>query len=191
VIITLESTKKTKSTIVKTLLENWRILHRILSATKSDPFAQRGAAFCLACIVYEGWLLAAKCQLFTSLSSVLRSFVTWITSRLQSATSPSLLAAVTPSMTIILENKEARLAFVANGGLGFLSCHLHTPDKDPNDFPRKAGASVQQLYELTYCLWLLSFDCRDHHSLRNKFIVMELYQYRHWSIGWLPLRAKK
>jgi V-type H+-transporting ATPase subunit H len=72
-------------------------------------------------------------------------------------------------MTIILEIKEAHLAFIDNGGLGFLSRHLHTSDKDPNDLPRKAGASVQQLYELTYCLWLLSFDCCDHHSPRKHF----------------------
>ncbi|GAX13409.1 hypothetical protein FisN_34Lh008 [Fistulifera solaris] len=175
VIIALRATRNTKSTIANTffpsgfLLEDWRILHRVLSATKSDLFAQRGAAFCLACILYEGCLQEEIGQLFSSLSSVLRSFVTWITSRLQSATSPSALAAVTPSMTIILEIKEARLCFVYNGGLGFLSRHLLTSDKDPNNLPRKAGASVQQLYELTYCLWLLSFDCCDHHSLRKHF----------------------
>ncbi|GAX28798.1 hypothetical protein FisN_34Hh008 [Fistulifera solaris] len=175
VIIALKSTKKTNSTIANTffpsglLLEDWRILHRVLSATKSDPFAQRGAAFCLACILYEGCLLEERCQLFSSLSSILRNFVTWITFRLQSATSPTFLAAVTPSMTIILEIKKARLLFIDNGGLNFLSRHLHTSDKDPNDLPRKAGASVQQLYELTYCLWLPSFDCCDHHSLRKHF----------------------
>ena len=176
VIVTLRSGKNTKTAIATTffpsgfLLEDWRILHRILSESKSDPYAQRGAAYCLACILLEGCLLEQKCQLFSSLSSALRTFVSWATSRLQSATSPSSLAIVTPSTTIILENSEARLIFNEYGGPGYLSRHLHFRDKDSNEFQRTAaGASFQQLYELTYCLWLLSFDCSDHHSLRKHF----------------------
>lgn len=175
VIISLRSGITTKSTLASTffpsgfLLEDWRLLHRILSGSKSDPYAQRGAAFCLACILLEGCALEQKCQLFSSVSSVLKTFVSWTTSRLQSANSQSSLAIVTPSITMILENTDARLTVNEYGGLGYLSRHLRVTEKDVNESQRKTGASVQQLYELTYCLWLLSFDCPDHDSLRKHF----------------------
>lgn len=150
------------------LTDDWRPLLRILSGSKTDPYAQRGSAFCLACIVSEGCVLSEQAQLFASISDVLKSFVSWLTSRLHSATSSQALAILLPSLVIILGHAEAREAFNDAGGVGYLSRHLRRRTGDETGSQR-VTATVQQLYELTYCMWLLSYDSKESHSIRKHY----------------------
>ena len=148
------------------LTEDWRPLLRILSGSKSDPFAQRGAAYCLANILLEGCNLHDQSKLFSPVSSILMTFVSWVTSRLQSSSTSSSLAIVIPSLTVIMVSREARRDFDETGGVGYIARHLqiHADNSKPGSNP-----SVQQLYELVYCLWLLSFDCQDNEQIRKHF----------------------
>ena len=183
-----------------TLVEHWRPLWRMLSGSLSDPFAQRGAAFCLACILLEGdnnnnnerHYCSIKIPHSTSSSSstILESFVSWMTSRLQQQTHQP-LSIVTPSLIVLMKSPQARRIFDAAGGVGYLLWHLRTRDHhhhnnndhraalhvqyQPQSRSSSTGStgkndgSVQQLYELTYCLWLLSYDCRHNALLRKHF----------------------
>ena len=173
VVISLKSaSKKAQVTLATTfypygsLVENWRPLLRILSGSMSDLFAKRGAAFCLACILLEGCELEQQSRLYSPVSSILESFVSWMISRLQSATSSAALAVVTPSLIVLMVAPQARKAFDNAGGVGYLSRHLKVirDDHQSDSVSTIQRASVQQLYELTYCLWLMSFDCQDQNE---------------------------
>jgi V-type H+-transporting ATPase subunit H len=124
-------------------------------------FTTGGAAFCLASVLLEGDKLEKE--------SVLESFVSWMTARLQSSTMRA-LSVVTPSLTVLLVSRDARKIFNKAGGIGYIARHLRVP-KTQSESTKQigAGASVQQLYELCYCLWLMSFDCGDSQDIRNHF----------------------
>ena len=85
-----------------------------------------------------------------------------MTSRLQSSAARS-LPIVTPSLTVLIVSKQARVLFDKAGGTGYLTRHLRTPSDS------RTGASVQQLYELCYCLWNMTYDCQDSEVIRNHF----------------------
>jgi V-type H+-transporting ATPase subunit H len=164
------------------LVDHWRPLWRMLSGSLSDPFAQRGAAFCLACILLTGCSQEIT-VIWASLNPILESFMSWMTSRLSSARTSESLAIVTPSLTVLMVNQQAREAYDAVDGMAYLSRHLRIPPQmessstshgssipaSPSSPSRRTGASVQQLYELTYCMWLLSYDCQDSRRLRKHF----------------------
>jgi len=140
--------------------ENWRPLLRIMSGgSRSDPYSQRGAAFCLASIVLEGCYLEEQGSIFQPVGDILKSLVSWITSRLQQPQTTH-LALVTPSLNLILSSKVARRVFDEAGGVGYLARHLQ---------PKEGNSSVQQIYDLTYCLWLLSYDCKTSLSIQKHF----------------------
>jgi V-type H+-transporting ATPase subunit H len=123
-------------------------------------FSTGGAAFCLASVLLVGDKLERE--------SVLESFVSWMTARLQSSTLRA-LSVVTPSLTVLLVSRDAREIFNKAGGIGYIARHLRVC-KTQSDWKHiGAGASVQQLYELCYCLWLMSFDCGDSQDIRNHF----------------------
>jgi V-type H+-transporting ATPase subunit H len=175
VVICLKSgSRKAQVTLATTfypsgiLTEHWRPLLRILSGSKPDPFAQRGAAFCLACILQEGCSLHEQYKLFSPVTSIVESFVSWITSRLKSATSPSSLSIVTPSLICIILRSEARKAFDEAGGVGYLARHLRV-QQGSSEKTHRITTSAQQVYELTYCLWLMSFDCCDNERMCKHF----------------------
>lgn len=131
------------------LLDTWRPLYRVLVGGGSDEFAQRGSAYCLACILLEGCKLQRQAKLFSSIDSVLDSFVSWISSRLQSSASRT-LAVVTPAMTTLVVSREARVLFDRAGGIAYMSRYLNSE-----------STSAQQVYELCFCMWLLSFDANE------------------------------
>jgi V-type H+-transporting ATPase subunit H len=130
----------------------------------SQPFyffsTTGGAAFCLASVLLEGDKLEKE--------SVLESFVSWMTARLQSSTMRA-LSVVTPSLTVLLVSRDAREIFNKAGGIGYIARHLRVRKTQSDTKQIGVGASVQQLYELCYCLWLMSFDCGDSQVIRNHF----------------------
>ena len=141
------------------LLEHARSLLRVLVGGPTDVFAQRGAAVCLGCLLMEGQSLEKNNKLLSSISPILESFVSWMTSRLQSG-SPQSLTVVSPALTIVIIDQGIRELMNAAGGIGYLARNLQA---------KQQSASVQQLYELAYCLWVLSFNVNEHEALRLHF----------------------
>jgi V-type H+-transporting ATPase subunit H len=86
-------------------------------------------------------------------------------SRLQSSSTQS-LSIVTSSLTVIILSKEVRHLFGKAGGVGYLSRRLRVHQKSIDS---KISASVQHQYELSYCLWIMSYDCDTSVSMRSHF----------------------
>jgi V-type H+-transporting ATPase subunit H len=73
---------------------------------------------------------------------------------------------VTSSLTVIILSKEVRHLFGKAGGVGYLSRRLRVYQES---FDSKISASVQHQYELSYCLWIMSYDCDTSVSMRSHF----------------------
>lgn len=157
------------------LMDEWRPLLRVLHLGGSgDPFAQRGAALCLAYILMAGCpsqqqgTKARKIN-YSSAEEPLQALVSWITSQLQSSATTS-ISLVTPTLMALLNCPEARLIFSSSGGIGYLARHLRV--RSPVQKVKKSkdsGASVQQLYELCFCLWTMTYECNNSASVRTHF----------------------
>lgn len=162
-----ETTRKTKATLSTTffpsgiLVDDWRPLLRILLGERSDTFAQRGAAYCLSVILMDGCQLQQKGLLFQDIDPILESFVSWMTSRLQTSSAKS-LSIVTPSLVTIIMSEKARDFFDQGGGTGYLARHLRLNDENADTV--LVGPSAQQVYELAFALWIMSFDCLDNNN---------------------------
>merc|ERR1712071_68802 len=78
-----------------------------------------------------------------------------------------------PAMTALMGCTESRLLFAASGGIKYLSRHLRSGGKkssSPSDKKKMSSvASVQQLYELTFCLWTMSYELNGSASVRADF----------------------
>lgn len=154
------------------LLDEWRPLLRVLHLGGSgDAFAQRGAAYCLAHILMAG----CPSQRFSTNRSLkinhdsvmepLQALISWITSQLQSSASSS-LSLVTPTLTALMTCPEARAMFANSGGIGYLSRHLRNGAKGN----KTSSATVQQLYELCFCLWTITYECNSSAMIRATFV---------------------
>lgn len=153
------------------LMDEWRSLLRILHLGGSgDPFAQRGAALCLS------FILIAACPSqrrggkvidYSSAEEPLQALISWITSQLQSSAVSS-LTLVTPTLLNLVNCAEARLIFATGGGIGYLSRHIRVKNMQPKN-RRQGAVSVQQLYELCFCLWTLTYECNDSEIVRTHF----------------------
>lgn len=158
------------------LMDEWRPLLRILHLGGSgDPFAQRGAALCLAYILMAGCPSQRKGKSrrninYSSAEEPLQALVSWITSQLQSSASAS-ISLVTPTLMALLNCPEARLIFSSSGGIGYLARHLRVKNTGMSKVKKTkdSGASIQQIYELCFCLWTMTFECNNSASVRNHF----------------------
>jgi V-type H+-transporting ATPase subunit H len=132
-------------------------------------FFSGGAAYCLACILMAGFpsQRSATDKSYkinhSSVEEPLQALVSWITSQLQSNASSS-LSLVTPTLTALMGCSESRVKFANSGGIGYLSRHLRNGTKGT-----KSGATVQQLYELTFCIWALTYECKNSATIRATF----------------------
>ena len=70
---------------------------------------------------------------------------------------------------------EGRQIFAASGGIKYLSRQLRQRDKKQSTVSsssgseRKANSSVQQLYELAFCLWCLTYELNNFGDVRADF----------------------
>jgi hypothetical protein len=179
------------------LLEDWRPLLRLLYRP-GDAFCQRGAALCLAYILQAGCRTERNIPSpIPMVEETLQSLVSWLTSRLQSSHSTS-LGVVTPTLVVLATCPPARIIFDNAGGIGYLARHLrihktgagastvvlrrtsstpstgiaNTSPKQTRDVIRRKnipGASVQQMYELCFCLWTMTYECTNNESIRQHF----------------------
>ena len=110
-----------------------------------DAFCQRAASAALATLlaVFDG-SNRAPC------AGPLEPFVQWLCDQLAASrggAAPGVRAAV-PALTILLRREDARALFGRHGGVGYLTKLLKA---------QGAAANAQLLYELSFCLWTLSF----------------------------------
>jgi len=159
------------------LIDEWRALLRVLHLGGSgDSFAQRGAALTLAYVLLagcpsQGRTYSSRKLDFCAVEEPLSALVAWITSQLQSSATSS-LSLVTPTLTPLMSCTEARLIFASGGGIGYLSRHLRSknmPAASKSKKSKEKGASVQQLYELCFCLWTLTYESDNAAGVRAAF----------------------
>jgi len=161
----------------RNLIDEWRPLLRVLHLGGSgDAFAQRGAAYCLAHILMAGCPsqqpVSSKSRKvsYESVEEPLQALISWITSQLQSSASSS-LSLVTPTLTTLMSSPEARIMFSNSGGIGYLSRHLRSGSRGGKRIAGNGGsATVQQLYELCFCLWTLTYECNGSATIRSTFL---------------------
>jgi V-type H+-transporting ATPase subunit H len=162
------------------LVDQWKALLRILNkGGRGDAFAQSGAALCLALI------LVTACPSMQSLQSdeksksrstsyasavePLEALTAWIVSQLKSVTGSTIGIAI-PAMTALMAATETRHLFSASGGIKYLSRQLRSKKSVPAGTETKTGnATVQQLYELTFCLWCLTYELNGSPNIRADF----------------------
>lgn len=147
-----------------------------------------GAALCLSHILTAGCPSQKRANMgkvinYASAEEPLQALISWLTSQLQSSGSTS-LAMVTPTLTVLMNSPEARIIFASSGGIGYLSRHIRTSKQTNNSVEnsrrpssgginsnrRSQGASVQQLYELCFCLWTLTYECNGSTYVRTNFL---------------------
>ena len=113
-------------------------------------------------ILLEGLRLERSKKLLQSVSTILDTFIAWMTSQLQSSGSKP-LSIVLPALMALIPDAQVRCVFDGSGGIGYLSRHLRY------DHLGDTRASAQQLYELCFCLWLMSYDVESSDAIRNHF----------------------
>jgi hypothetical protein len=157
------------------LLEDWRPLLRILHlGNGGDPFAQRGASLCLAYILLVGCPSRQSQSFSTDYSTVrepLHALLSWISSQLQSSSGSS-ISLVTSTLMALIDCKEARQMFGTSGGIGYLSKHLKSKHGGNINRRNQNGASVQQIYELSFALWTMTYELNSTYSIRVAFADM-------------------
>ncbi len=68
----------------------------------------------------------------TLIADTMQSFIEWLTSRLQRSGSYASLGVITPTLGVLMSTtKEARIAFVQSGGIGYISRHLRAKRQKP------------------------------------------------------------
>eukprot|EP00804_Cyclotella_cryptica_P028947 CCRYP_012373-RB/>CCRYP_012373-RB protein AED:0.06 eAED:0.06 QI:0/0.9/0.90/1/0.5/0.36/11/6542/519 len=160
------------------LIDEWRPLLRVLHlGGGGDAFAQRESWSSLLPSIHPNGRLPSQ-RVSTdrsrkinhaSVEEPLAALISWITSQLQSSASSS-LSLVTPTLTALMSCPEARILFADSGGIGYLSRHLRTGSRGTKRPVGGSGtATVQQLYELCFCLWTLTYECNTSATIRATF----------------------
>lgn len=165
------------SSLMLELREDWRPLLRILYRT-GDAFCQQYAATILMTILMGGG--GGRTTNTTTTEDTLKSLISWIISQLQSSHSHTNLQVVLPAIWVLSTcggPHARRFFFGEGGGIGYLSQHLRrfittasttttttkkatpkTPPKSPKGTPSSSSPSVQQVYEVLFCLWTMILD---------------------------------
>jgi V-type H+-transporting ATPase subunit H len=160
------------------LVDQWKALLRILNkGGKGDVFAQKSASMSL------GQILIASCPSkgssdsksrpisYASAIEPMEALVAWIVSQLKNATG-SLVGLCIPALVVLMDSYESRVIFAKAGGIKYLARQLLSGSKQssPSDGQQKFGqGSVQQLYALTFCMWILTYELNTSWTIRADF----------------------
>ena len=160
------------------LVDQWKALLRILQkGGKGDAWAQKCAGLCLARILVAACpskrASAAKDKegktrpiSYASAVEPLEALTAWIVSQLKNATGLAVGLCI-PAMTALMEATESRRIFCQASGLKYLSRQLRAGSKGAK---KEIGqSSVQQLYEMTFCMWTLSYELNPSYPVRCDF----------------------
>jgi V-type H+-transporting ATPase subunit H len=142
------------------------------------------ASLCLGVILREGCPSQQQQQSTVAVSSSthnsavdepLQALVSWLVSRLQSSASSG-LGVVTPTLVVLATCPEARLVLDQMGFIGFLVRHLRRndviqqSDNNSNSVKKQSNSkaiSVQQMYDLCFCLWTMTFEINSDENSNN------------------------
>ncbi|GAX28841.1 V-type H+-transporting ATPase subunit H [Fistulifera solaris] len=157
------------------LVEQWKALLRILDKPgKGDAFAQKVAALCLAqmlvtaCPSQRHRSVDGKARPIQYASAVepLEAITAWVISQLKNATGP-LVGSCSPALKVLVDAHETRVLFCKSGGIKYMARQLRIGNKSPLD--KKKMASVQQLYEIAFCMWILTYELNHSSAIRHDF----------------------
>jgi V-type H+-transporting ATPase subunit H len=176
------------------LVEQWKALLRLLNkGGKGDMYAQKVASLCLAKLL----IVACPSQRsksatadkegkyrpiqFASAMEPLEAITAWIVSQLKNTSGPY-VAICTPALKVLMETPETRALFCKSGGVKYMARQLRigtsqnkakvstTVTTSTGGEKKKIGqASVQQLYEISFCLWILTYELNNSMSIRADF----------------------
>lgn len=160
------------------LVDQWKALLRILNkGGKGDIFAQKSASSSL------GKVLIASCPSkvrtdsksrpvsYASAIEPMEALVAWIVSQLKNATG-KLVGLCIPALVVLMDSLESRIIFAKAGGIKYLARQLLSGSKigAPRNGQQKFGqGSVQQLYALSFCIWILSYELNSSWTIRADF----------------------
>lgn len=170
------------------LVDQWKALLRVLNkGGKGDVFAQKVAALCLTKILVtacpsqrtaimttdkDGNPLKPRPVQYASAIEPLEAITAWIVSQLKNATG-ALVSICTPALKVLMDAPETRSLFCKSGGIKYMSRQLRIGSKAKNlsaAEKKKIGqASVQQLYEITFCMWILTYELNRSAAIRQDF----------------------
>lgn len=170
------------------LIEQWKSLLRVISKGKGDAYAQRSAALCLAQILLAACpsqrgtpsvakdgasSSAAQGPSYASAIEPLEALTAWVISQLKSSNAITVGTTV-PAMMTLASATEGRQIFAASGGIKYLSRQLRQKKQSSGSASslsseRRANSSVQQLYELAFCLWCLTYELNNFADVRADF----------------------
>jgi len=165
------------------LVDQWKALLRILNkGGRGDIFAQSGAALCLALILVTACpsmqtksvigddKAKARPTSYASAVEPLEALTAWIVSQLKSTTGSGVGVAI-PAMIALMAATETRHLFSASGGIKYLSRQLRASGKKAtlSDKKSSGNTTVQQLYELTFCLWCMTYELNASPNIRADF----------------------
>jgi len=176
------------------LVDQWKALLRILNKVgRGDVFAQSGAALGLALILVAACpsmqtastdkeaKAKARSTSYASAVEPLEALTAWIVSQLKSTNGSNIGLAI-PAMTALMAATETRHLFSASGGIKYLARQLHSTGKTVSitaqqptshyEVPDKKNAgstTIQQLYELTFCLWCMTYELNASPNIRADF----------------------
>ena len=166
------------------LVDQWKALLRCLNkGGKGDIFAQKVAALSLtkilvtACpsqrvVAQNGDGKPVRPTQYASAIEPLEAITAWIVSQLKNA-SGTLVAICTPALKILMDAPETRNLFCKSGGIKYMSRQLRVGSKAKHiatsDKKKMGQASVQQLYEITFCMWTLTYELNRSAVIRADF----------------------
>ena len=172
------------------LVDQWKALLRILNkGGKGDVYTQKGAARCLAQILVvacptmrstapvtgkDGQAIKSRPISYASALEPMEALTAWIVSQLKNATGTSVGLCI-PALTVLMSAHETRILFCTSGGVKYLARQLRIGTKGAAkasvaDNKKNMGqASVQQLYELSFCLWSLTYELNGNYAVRCDF----------------------
>lgn len=170
------------------LVDQWKALLRILNkGGRGDPYTQKGAALCLAHILLtscpsqrsaapttdkDGQPIKPRPISYASAVEPLEALTAWIVSQLKNATGTNVGLCI-PALTALMGANETRILFCSSGGVKYLARQLRNGSKGAKgaggDKKKIGQTSVQQLYELTFCLWALTYELNANYTIRADF----------------------
>lgn len=168
------------------LVDQWKALLRILNkGGKGDAYAQKVSSMSLAKILIascpsqrsassstgkDGNVTKARPVSYASAVEPMEALTAWIVSQLKNA-SGALVGLCVPALSVLMDAYESRIVFCNSGGLKYIARQLRAGSKNkPSDNKKKFGqGSVQQLYELSFCMWILTYELNKSQSVRSDF----------------------
>jgi V-type H+-transporting ATPase subunit H len=109
---------------------------------------------------------------YASAIEPLEALIAWIVSQLKNATG-LLVSICTPALKALMEAVETRALFCKASGLKYMSRQIRVGSKSKTltgaEKKKFGQASVQQLYEITFCMWVLTYDLDNAPLMRADF----------------------